>query len=150
MARWISNLGNRKKALASCGIRLQAGSMRPKTFEDAAATLEEDRGRLGVLFRGLGGGARCGDSNPPWRSWRVHRLSWRRALGHGTERAERVRVSTVRACDFRPESRAFPERDANIALYIWLAASGRLRAAAKRGDRSVASPISAPCNRHRP
>ena len=28
----------------------------PEAFDAAAATLEETRGRLGVLFRGLGGG----------------------------------------------------------------------------------------------
>ena len=93
----------------------------PRTFEDAAVTLEEVRGRLGILFRGLGARAMW-NSNPPTTQLASHRLSWRRALGHGTERAERPSFDGE-ILRLPAQISAFADRDANIALYIWLAAS---------------------------
>lgn len=93
----------------------------PSVFEDAAATLEETRGRLGVLFRGLGG-ARDVEIKVATAETSTHRLSWRRALGRDTERlvAPSFDGETLRL----PERiAAFPNRDANIALYLWLAAA---------------------------
>jgi len=93
----------------------------PRTFEDAVVTLEDVRGRLGILFRGLGG-ARDVEMKPAATQASGHRLSWRRALGHNTERAERASFDgeTLR---LPARISAFADRDANVALYIWLAAS---------------------------
>jgi len=52
----------------------------PGVFEDAAATLDETRGRLGVLFRGLGG-ARDVEIEAATPETSLHRLPWRRAIG---------------------------------------------------------------------
>lgn len=93
----------------------------PGVFEDAAATLDETRGRLGVLFRGLGG-ARDVEIKAATPEASLHRLSWRRALGQSAERIAEPSFDgeTLRL----PERIAvFPERDANIALYLWLAAA---------------------------
>lgn len=93
----------------------------PGVFEDAAATLDETRGRLGVLFRGLGG-ARDVEIKAATPETSLHRLSWRRALGQSAERIAEPSFDgeTLRL----PERIAvFPERDANIALYLWLAAA---------------------------
>ncbi len=92
----------------------------PDHHEDAAVTLDEMRGRMGVLFRALGGGAEV-EIRPAPVSSRTHRLSWRRKLGHAAERGahasfdgEALRV---------PERLAhFPAREANGALCLWLAA----------------------------
>jgi nitric oxide reductase NorD protein len=93
----------------------------PGAFEDATATLDETRGRLGVLFRGLGG-ARDVEIKAATARTSQHRLSWRRALGQSAERVVDPSFDgeTLRL----PERIAvFPERDANIALYVWLAAA---------------------------
>ena len=59
----------------------------PEQFAGAAVTLDEMRGRLGVLFRGLGG-AYDVEIKPAIRVETAHRLSWKRALGQGREVAE--------------------------------------------------------------
>ncbi|MDQ8700062.1 VWA domain-containing protein [Hyphomicrobium sp. LHD-15] len=92
----------------------------PGQFEEAAATLDETRGRLGVLFRGLGG-ARDVEIKVATPETSAHRLSWRRALGQS---AERIALPSFDGETLRLPERIslFPERDANVALYVWLAA----------------------------
>lgn len=93
----------------------------PGAFEDAAVTLDETRGRLGVLFRGLGG-ARDVEIRVATPETSTYRLSWRRTLGRS---AERVAKTSFDGETLRLPERiaAFPERDANIALYLWLSAA---------------------------
>ena len=93
----------------------------PGVFEDAAATLDETRGRLGILFRGLGG-ARDVEIKAATPQTSAHRLSWQRALGQS---AERLAEPSFDGETLRLPERiaAFPERDANVALYLWLAAA---------------------------
>lgn len=93
----------------------------PGAFDAAAATLEETRGRIGVLFRGLGG-QRDVEIKAATPEVIPHRLSWRRALGRS---AERLALPSFDGETLRlPEHiAAFPEREANVALYLWLAAS---------------------------
>lgn len=109
----------------------------PGAFEDAAATLDETRGRLGVLFRGLGG-ARDVEIKTATPEVSAHRLSWRRALGRSAERlaAPSFDGETLRLPD---RIAAFPERDANVALYLWLAAA----AVFARRPRSEQDPLRA-------
>jgi nitric oxide reductase NorD protein len=92
----------------------------PPAFEDAAVTLEDMRGRLGILFRGLGG-ARDVELKPAATQASRHRLSRRRALGRS---AERIAPASFDGESLRLPERidAFPEREANAALYLWLAA----------------------------
>lgn len=93
----------------------------PGVFDDEAVTLEEVQGRLGVLFRGLGGAHDVEIKAAPVQV-SPHRLSWRRALGQSVERLAHPSFDgeTLRL----PERiAAFANRDANIALYIWLAAA---------------------------
>jgi nitric oxide reductase NorD protein len=93
----------------------------PGAFEAAAATLEETRGRIGVLFRGLGG-ARDVEIKTATAETSEHRLSWRRALGQSAERL--IEPSFDGEALRLPERIAvFAERDANVALYLWLAAA---------------------------
>lgn len=93
----------------------------PGCFEDAAATLEEMRGRIGVLFRGLGG-ARDVEIRTATAQESNHRLTWRRTLGQA---AERIAMPSFDGEAIRLPDRiaAFPEREANLALYLWLAAA---------------------------
>lgn len=93
----------------------------PGAFEAAAATLDETRSRLGVLFRGLGG-ARDVEIKAATPQSSAHRLSWRRALGQS---AERLAEPSFDGETLRLPERiaAFSDRDANIALYLWLAAA---------------------------
>jgi len=93
----------------------------PQGFESAAATLDETRDRLGVLFRGLGG-SRDVEIKAATPEATGHRMSWRRALGRSTERMERPSFDgeTLRL----PQQIAiFPEQGANVALYLWLTAA---------------------------
>jgi nitric oxide reductase NorD protein len=94
---------------------------RPDAFEDAAVTLEDMRGRIGVLFRGLGG-ARDVEIRTATAETSRHRLSWRRSIGRVTERAAEPSFDGE-ALRLPDHIEAFPHRDANVALYLWLAAA---------------------------
>ncbi|MBK9080431.1 MAG: VWA domain-containing protein [Hyphomicrobium sp.] len=93
----------------------------PGHFGDVAATLEETRGRLGILFRGLGG-ARDVELKAASAEESQHRMSWRRSLGQSNERLE---LPSFDGEVLRLPHRiaVFDEHAANVALYIWLAAS---------------------------
>jgi nitric oxide reductase NorD protein len=105
----------------------------PDSFPDAEVSLDDARIRLGILFRGLGGG-RDIELRTAVQQEMQHRLSWRRMLGRTSERmatpsfdGEALRL---------PDSiSAFPDREANVALYVWLAASAAFaRTARVEGD----------------
>jgi nitric oxide reductase NorD protein len=100
---------------------LVSGLGAPDVFGDAEVTLDEMRGRLGVLFRGLGG-ARDVEIKTATLEASQHRLSWRRSLGQA---AERIAEPSFDGETFRlPDGiAAFPEKHANMALYVWLAAA---------------------------
>ncbi len=92
-----------------------------ETYDEAAVMLDEVRGRLAVFFRGVGGdrSVEIREATPE-RS--QHRLSFRRSLVTVEERMARATLDgeVLRL----PESIAvFPDRDANLSLYFWLAAS---------------------------
>jgi nitric oxide reductase NorD protein len=93
----------------------------PEHFEDAAVSLDEARTRIGVLFRGLGG-ARDVEIRPATAEESRHRLTWRRSLGQA---AERITMPSFDGEVMRLPDRiaAFPARDANLALFVWLAAA---------------------------
>ena len=93
----------------------------PETHAESAVRLEEVEGRLGVFFRALGGSSAAEiKATPPQESH--HRLSFRRALG--TYREKIAKPSYDGEALRLPESIAdFPAREANAALYFWLAAS---------------------------
>ncbi len=78
-------------------------------------------GRLGVLFRGLGG-ARDVEVKAAPAQQQSNRLSWRRSLGHHAERLARPSFDGE-ALRLPERIAVFPEHEANVALYIWLAAS---------------------------
>ena len=91
----------------------------PEVHEGARVGLSEVGGRLAVLFRGLGGDPAV-DIKPVSEETSRHRLSFLRGLG--TE-AEAVPRASFDGTALRlPESLAvFPAREANAALYMWLA-----------------------------
>ncbi|MGD9785644.1 MAG: nitric oxide reductase activation protein NorD [Hyphomicrobiaceae bacterium] len=93
----------------------------PSVHANAAVSLDDVRGRIGVLFRGLGG-ARDVEIKPMRAPASRHRLSWRRSLGRAAEHLAQA--------SFDGQSLRLPERidfldhtDKNIALYLWLAAA---------------------------
>jgi len=92
----------------------------PSVHDGARVGLSEVGGRLAVLFRGLGGDHAV-EIKPVGDEVSHHRLSWRRKLGTWAETAPRA--SFDGAALRLPESLAvFPAREANAALYVWLAA----------------------------
>lgn len=93
----------------------------PPAFDDAAVTLEAIQGRLVVFFRGLGGAREIEIKPAPLEESR-HRLSHRRNLGVAAERLAQASFDgeTLR---LPPVIRDLPQEDANIALYLWLAAA---------------------------
>ncbi|SDD43264.1 nitric oxide reductase activation protein NorD [Ruegeria marina] len=100
----------------------------PLVHEGAAVDLSEVAGRLAVLFRGLGGKAGV-ELRPVSPELSRHRLGWRRRLA--TEAELLPRTSFDGEVLRLPDSLAvFPAREANGALYVWLAA-----AAAHAGSR---------------
>ncbi len=92
----------------------------PEEHDAAAIRLEEVAGRLGVFFRGLGG-SQAAEIRPAALADQHHRLSWRRALGTWRERAARPSYDGE-ALALPPRIATFAEREANRALYFWLAA----------------------------
>jgi nitric oxide reductase NorD protein len=93
----------------------------PEAHEGAAVDLSEVGGRLAVLFRGLGGSPAV-ELRAVSPELSRHRLSWRKRLSAEAEQLPRASFDgeVLRL----PERLAvFPAREANGALYVWLAAA---------------------------
>lgn len=93
----------------------------PLAHEGATVDLTEVSGRLAVFFRGLGGSPSV-ELRPVSDEVSHHRLSWRRRLGTEVEALPRTSFDgeTLRL----PKQLAvLPTREANGALYVWLAAA---------------------------
>jgi nitric oxide reductase NorD protein len=92
----------------------------PRDHEDGRVRLSEVGGRLAVLFRGLGGSPSV-EMKAVADETSHHRLGFMRRLGTPVERV--ARASFDGEALRLPESLAvYPAREANAALYIWLAA----------------------------
>ncbi len=93
----------------------------PEAHDDAAVTLAEIENRLGVFFRGLGGAAAV-EIKAATLQTSPHRLSKLRSMGTWRERVARPSFDgeAIRLPDAISD---FPAREANAALYFWLAAS---------------------------
>src|SRR5690606_20234505 len=87
---------------------------------DAAATFESVRGRLGVMFRALGGsgGVQLAAAAATASG---HRLGLRQRLGLGVEKIDRATLDGA-TLQLPPELALFPSRADNEALYEWLMA----------------------------
>lgn len=93
----------------------------PEGHEGAAVALAEVEGRLAVFFRGLGG-PKDAAIRPAAQEVSAHRIGWRRRLT--ADAARLARPSFDREALRLPERiAAFPEREANAALYFWLTAA---------------------------
>lgn len=93
----------------------------PPRFPQAAAHLEEMRGRLSVLFRGLGGNPAV-ELKPVAEEVSRHRLSWRRRLATPAEHLPRASFDGE-ALRLPADLAVFSDRALNEALYLWLAAA---------------------------
>ncbi|WBU52886.1 nitric oxide reductase activation protein NorD [Paracoccus sp. SCSIO 75233] len=93
----------------------------PEAHEGAAVDLSEVGGRLAVLFRGLGGSPSV-ELRPVSEEVSSHRLPWRRRLGTPVETVPRTSFDGE-ALRLPARLAVFPEREANAALYVWLAAA---------------------------
>ncbi len=93
----------------------------PQRFTEAAVRFEEMRGRIAVLFRGLGGGADV-EMKPVSDQASRHRISWRRRLAFDAEHVARASFDGE-ALRLPAELAVFPRREDNEALYLWLAAA---------------------------
>ncbi|MEX0344161.1 MAG: nitric oxide reductase activation protein NorD [Rhizobiaceae bacterium] len=97
-----------------------AGFDAPEVSPEAAARLEDEVGRLSILFRGLGGSASV-EIRPCPRRLSQHRLSWRRKLGTAAEEVEQASFDGE-LLRLPSEIKAFPDRSLNRAAYTWLTA----------------------------
>ena len=112
----------------------------PQAHEGAAIGLDEVGGRLAVFFRAAGGPASA-ELRPVRQEVSRHRLSWRRRLGASEERL--IRPSFDGEILRLPERISeFPAREANGALYLWLAAAAAHAPAAPPAD-AAADPLRA-------
>ncbi len=93
----------------------------PTTHEAAAVDLSEVSGRLAVLFRGLGGNPSV-ELRPVSDEISRHRLSWRRRLGTEAEALPRTSFDGE-ILRLPKQLTVLPTREANGALYVWLAAA---------------------------
>ncbi len=110
----------------------------PEAHEGAAVGLDEVGGRLAVFFRAAGGPASA-DLRPVREEISRHRMSWRRKLGAAQERVPRASFDgeTLRLPD---RLAVFASREANGALYLWLAAAAAHADAAPRGEAEAGDP----------
>ena len=100
----------------------------PQVHDEARVGLVEVGGRLAVLFRGLGGDPAV-EIKPVADEQSRHRMSLMRWLGNEAEGV--ARASFDGAALRLPESLAiFPAREANAALYLWLAVASASAVAA--------------------
>jgi nitric oxide reductase NorD protein len=89
-------------------------------YSGEAATLAEVQGRIGIMFRALGGegGVQIASANARKSG---HRLGWRQRIGLGDENIDHP--GRDGATVFLPDRIAlFPDRTLNASLYCWLAA----------------------------
>ena len=93
----------------------------PRRYPDAAVRFDDMRGRIAVLFRGLGGAADV-ELKPVADQASRHRISLRRKLAFETEHLARASFDGG-SLRLPMELAVFPERDDNKALYLWLAAA---------------------------
>jgi nitric oxide reductase NorD protein len=93
----------------------------PRVHDGARVDLAEIGGRLAVLFRGLGG-APAVEIRAVADEASGHRLSLRRRLGAEVERTPRASFDGE-ALRLPGSLAVFPDRAANAALYLWLAAA---------------------------
>ncbi len=93
----------------------------PPRFPDAAVRFDQMRGRIVVLFRGLGGGQDV-EMKPVADQTSRHRISWRRWLALDAEALPRASFDGE-ALRLPAELAVFPAREDNEALYLWLAAA---------------------------
>ncbi len=89
-------------------------------YPDAAVHLEQVKGQLGVLFRGLGGDPGVGIADAIERP-EAHRLTWLQRLGREAERHASAQFDrdTLR---LPPVIDLFADADLNRDLYVWLTA----------------------------
>ena len=92
----------------------------PREHAGAEVHLSEISGRLAVLFRGLGGSPAV-ELKAVATETSGHRLSFLRRLGTPAERAPRASFDGE-ALRLPGSLAVFPAREANAALYVWLAA----------------------------
>lgn len=90
-------------------------------FPDAAVRFDDMRGRIAVLFRGLGGGPDV-ELKPVADQISRHRTSWRRRLAFATEHIARASFDGE-ALRLPVDLAVFSDRAENEALYLWLAAT---------------------------
>lgn len=93
----------------------------PAEFADKAVALADMQGRLAILFRGLGG-AKDVEIKTATIQESAHRLSRRRSLGQSSERLAQPSFDGE-ALRLPASIGVFPHVEANIALYLWLAAT---------------------------
>ena len=110
----------------------------PEISPEAAVDLEDEVGRLSVLFRGLGGAASV-EIRPAARRLSGHRISFRRKLG---TMAEEVDLATFDGEILRLPATmaAFPDPALNRGAYTWLAA---MAAFAQRFPKAGDDPLQA-------
>lgn len=92
----------------------------PLVSPEAAVRLEDEVGRLAVLFRGLGGAASV-EFRPCHRRLSQHRLSFRRKLGTIHEEVEQASFDGE-ILRLPEEIITFPDPALNRAAYTWLTA----------------------------
>lgn len=92
----------------------------PEAYDGARVDLSEVGGRLAVFFRALGGPAAT-ELRPVAHEVSRHRLSFLRRLGTEAETAPRASFDGE-ALRLPAQIAIFPVREANAAVYLWLAA----------------------------
>lgn len=93
----------------------------PRRYPDAAVRFDDMRGRIVVLFRGLGGAADV-DLKPVADQACRHRISLRRKLAFETEHLARASFDGG-SLRLPVDLAVFPDRADNEALFLWLAAA---------------------------
>ncbi|MBV7378903.1 nitric oxide reductase activation protein NorD [Maritimibacter dapengensis] len=110
----------------------------PDVHDGARVDLSEVGGRLAVLFRGLGGGGAV-EIKPAPAEHSHHRLSLKRRLGTWADVVPRASFDGA-ALRLPASLAVFPAREANAALYLWLAAAA---ASANEGQAVDSDPLRA-------
>lgn len=100
--------------------RVAIGLDAPHNHDDHAVGLEEVSARLAVFFRAMGGAGEV-EIRAVANEVSDHRLSFRRRLGTVSETAPRASFDGM-ILRLPARLAVFPAREANAALYLWLAA----------------------------
>lgn len=133
---WLHHLFEPEETVGAAWHRAAEKIGAERSYPEAAVRLDAEKGRLAVLFRGLGGGGGVELRALPATA-SAHRLGFFRRVGTDAERVQCAIFDGI-VLGLPEVIDIFADRELNSGLYLWLAA---LSACSAPAPRPLADPL---------